>query len=145
MKAAAVLIGSVLALSGAGVVASDATGATGATGVITTGAITTDISEGFRFGQNDGEALYRAVCQSCHMADGQGAQGAGMYPALAANPKLASSRYPAYNVLHGRKGMPGFKNMLNDEQIAEVTNYVRTHMGNAYKDPLTAADVKAMR
>jgi mono/diheme cytochrome c family protein len=110
-----------------------------------TGPITAGISEGFRFGQKDGESLYRAVCQSCHMADGKGAQGAGMYPALAGNPKLAASSYPAYNVLNGRKGMPGFKNMLNDEQVAEVTNYVRTHMGNNYKDPITPATVKAMR
>jgi mono/diheme cytochrome c family protein len=106
---------------------------------------TAGISEGFRFSQKDGESLYRAVCQSCHMPEGQGAVGAGMYPALAGNAKLAASRYPAYNVLHGRKGMPGFKNMLSDEQIATVTNYVRTHMGNNYKDALTAADVKALR
>ena len=103
------------------------------------------ISEGFRFSETSGEALYRAVCQSCHMADGQGAQGAGMYPALAANPKLASGKYPALNVLHGRKGMPAFKAMMSDQQVAEVTNYVRTHMGNNYKDALTAADIKALR
>jgi mono/diheme cytochrome c family protein len=133
--AVAALIGSLLGLSSLGAgAASDAAGP-----------ITAGISEGFRFGQKDGESLYRAVCQSCHMPDGQGAQGAGMYPALAGNTKLAASRYPAYNVLQGRKGMPAFKYMLSDEQIAEVTNYVRTHMGNAYKDPITAADVKAMR
>jgi mono/diheme cytochrome c family protein len=133
--AGAALIGSLLGLSSVGAgAASDAAGP-----------ITAGISEGVRFGQRDGESLYRAVCQSCHMPDGQGAQGAGMYPALAGNAKLAASRYPAYNVLQGRKGMPAFKNMLSDEQIAEVTNYVRTHMGNAYKDPITAADVKAMR
>jgi mono/diheme cytochrome c family protein len=103
------------------------------------------ISEGFRFSETSGESLYRAVCQSCHMAEGQGAQGAGMYPALAANPKLASGKYPAINVLHGRKGMPSFKHMMNDQQVAAVTNYVRTHMGNDYKDALTAADVKALR
>jgi mono/diheme cytochrome c family protein len=135
MKTATLLIGSLLAfgcgLSGA---ASDATGS-----------ITAGISEGFRFSQKDGESLYRAVCQSCHMAEGQGAQAAGMYPALAGNPKLAARGYPAYNVLHGRKGMPSFKNMLTDEQVAEVTNYVRTHMGNAYKDPISPADVKALR
>jgi mono/diheme cytochrome c family protein len=135
MKAASLLACSVLVF-GAGLAdaASDATGS-----------ITTGISEGFRFSQKDGESLYRAVCQSCHMAEGQGAQAAGMYPALASNPKLAARSYPAYNVLHGRKGMPAFKNMLTDEQVAEVTNYVRTHMGNAYKDPITPADVKALR
>jgi mono/diheme cytochrome c family protein len=135
MKAATFLIGGMLICASlAAGAASDASGA-----------LTTGISEGFRFGQQDGESLYRAVCQSCHMADGQGAQGAGRYPALAGNPKLAAGLYPAYNVLNGRKGMPGFKNALSDEQIAQVTNYVRTHMGNAYKDAVTAADVKAMR
>jgi mono/diheme cytochrome c family protein len=133
--AAAILLGGVLAFSS--LVAGAASDASGS--------ITAGISEGFRFGQKDGESLYRAVCQSCHMADGKGAQGAGMYPALAGNPKLAASSYPAYNVLNGRKGMPAFKNMLNDEQVAEVTNYVRTHMGNSYKDPITPAAVKAMR
>ena len=103
------------------------------------------ISEGERFGQQDGEALYRAICQGCHMPDGKGAQGAGMYPALAANPKLAAGMYPVVTVLNGRKGMPGFKNSLSDAQVAEVTNYLRTHLGNSYKDVVTAADVKSVR
>lgn len=103
------------------------------------------ISDGFKFSQKDGESLYRAVCQSCHMADGEGAKGAGMYPALASNPRLAASGYPVYNILNGRKGMPMFKMMLSDEQVAEVTNYVRTHMGNDYRDAVKASDVKAMR
>ena len=125
------LLAALLVLSGAAACAADNSAA--------------ELSEGFRFVQKDGESLYRAVCQSCHMADGQGAKGAGMYPALAGNPKLAAGLYPAYNVLNGRKGMPGFKSMLNDDQIAAVTNYVRTNMGNAYKDTVTAAQIKAMR
>jgi mono/diheme cytochrome c family protein len=103
------------------------------------------MSEGWRFGEKDGESLYRAVCQSCHMPDGQGAKGAGMYPALASNPRLAAAAYVSYNVLHGRKGMPPFKSMLSDAQVAEVTNYVRTHMGNDYRDAVTADAVKALR
>ena len=103
------------------------------------------ISEGGRFGQQDGEALYRAICQGCHMPDGKGAQGAGMYPALAANPKLAAGMYPVVTVLNGRKGMPGFKDMLSNAQVAAVTNYVRTHLGNSYKDAVTAADVQSVR
>ena len=103
------------------------------------------ISNGFHFEERGGEALYRAVCQSCHMAEGQGAKGAGMYPALASNPRLAAGAYPVYNVIHGRKGMPPFGRMLTDEQIAEVTNYVRTHMGNDYKDAVTPEAVKALR
>jgi mono/diheme cytochrome c family protein len=79
------------------------------------------------------------------MPEGQGAQGAGMYPALARNTKLAAGIYPAYTVLNGRKGMPSFRMLMTDQQIAEVTNYVRTHLGNSYKDAVTAADVKALR
>jgi len=103
------------------------------------------ISEGLRFGEQDGESLYRAVCQSCHMPAGQGAQGAGAYPALAGNPRVAASRYVATNVLHGRKGMPSFKAAMSDEQVALVVNFVRTHLGNDYKDPISAADVESLR
>jgi mono/diheme cytochrome c family protein len=103
------------------------------------------ISEGAHFAETDGESLYRAVCQSCHMAEGQGAKGAGMYPALAGNPRLAAANYAVLNILHGRKGMPPFQRMLSDEQVAEVTNYVRTHMGNSYADAVTPAGVKALR
>jgi len=41
--------------------------------------------------------------------------------------------------------MPPLGRMMSDQQAAEVTNYVRTHFGNRYKDPVTAADAKAMR
>ena len=30
-----------------------------------------------------GEAIYKGVCQGCHMPDAKGAVGAGAYPALA--------------------------------------------------------------
>jgi mono/diheme cytochrome c family protein len=106
---------------------------------------TVTLSEGFRFVEQDGESLYRAVCQGCHMPDGQGATGAGAYPALAANPRLAGAAYAVHNVLHGRKGMPPFKDMLTDAQVAAVVNHVRTHMGNTYTDAVTAADVRKQR
>jgi mono/diheme cytochrome c family protein len=44
-----------------------------------------------RFRQRDGEVVYRTVCQDCHMAEAQGAVGAGTYPALANDPKLAAA------------------------------------------------------
>jgi cytochrome c553 len=97
------------------------------------------------FVHRDGEALYRAICQGCHMPDARGAQGAGMYPALAANPKLASAAYPIALVLGGRHGMPSFAGSLTDAQIMEVVTYVRTHFGNAYSDKVTEDDVKRMR
>ena len=103
------------------------------------------ISDGRRFDEQGGPALYRAVCQSCHMAEGQGAQGAGRYPALAHNPRVAAARYVAGNVLHGRHGMPGFAAAMSDEQVAQVVNYVRTHLGNDFPDPISPAQVRALR
>lgn len=100
---------------------------------------------GFGFGQQDGAALYRAICAGCHMPEGQGAVGAGSYPALAANPRLASAPYAVMTMMRGRKGMPAFRFMLNDEQVAAITNYIRTGLGNRYSDAMTAADVKPFR
>lgn len=92
-----------------------------------------------------GEQIYTHICQGCHMPDAKGAVGAGHYPALAANPKLASSAYPVVMVMNGRGGMPSFAMLLDDTQVAAVVNYVRTHFGNAYTDTLTADAVKAFR
>ena len=97
------------------------------------------------FQQQGGEAIYKGVCQDCHMPDGRGAVGAGMYPALARNPKLEVAGYPISVVLNGQKAMPDFGSMLSDEQVADVVNYVRTHFGNNYKDKVTAADVRTAR
>jgi mono/diheme cytochrome c family protein len=97
------------------------------------------------FVQRDGAMIYRAICQGCHMPDARGAQGAGMYPALAGNPKLASAAYPALTVLQGRRGMPAFAESLSDDQIAEVVNYVRSHFGNSFADSVTPGDVARLR
>lgn len=98
-----------------------------------------------KFSEPDGEKLYRRVCAGCHMPDAKGAQGAGFYPALAANPKLAAGGYPVYVVVKGLNGMPPIGGMMTDQQVANVVNYVRTHFGNKYKDAVTVADVKAVR
>jgi len=92
-----------------------------------------------------GEAVFKNVCQGCHMANAEGAVGAGMYPALAKNAKLEVASYPVAVIVHGQKAMPPFGGLLSDQQIADVVNYVRTHFGNAYKDKVTPEDVKAQR
>jgi len=88
-----------------------------------------------------GQQVYEAVCQACHMADAKGGSGAGTIPALAANPKMAAAAYPTMIVVRGQGSMPSFAGTLDDAQIAEVVTYVRTHFGNAYAKPVTAADV----
>ena len=41
--------------------------------------------------------------------------------------------------------MPPVGQMMSDQQIADVINYVRTHFGNAYGDAVSPADVEAAR
>ena len=98
-----------------------------------------------RFMQRDGEVIYRTVCQSCHMVAAQGAVGAGAYPALANDPKLAVAGYSVLVVVNGSKDMPPFGALLDDEQVAAVVNYVRSHFGNSYPDTVSSADVRSAR
>jgi mono/diheme cytochrome c family protein len=79
-----------------------------------------------------GEAVYGAVCAGCHMPDGEGAVGAGAYPALADNELLAAPSYPINLVIYGQGAMPPFGGLLDDRQIADVVNYVRSHFGNDF-------------
>jgi mono/diheme cytochrome c family protein len=102
-------------------------------------------SSGYRFVEMSGEELYNNVCRACHMLDARGATGAGTYPSLAANPNLEAPGYPMTMVLHGRRAMPPFGDMMNDAQIAAVVNYLRTHFGNNYTDVVTAQDVSDAR
>ena len=106
-------------------------------------------------GSLNGEQIYEHICQGCHMPGGQGAVGAGSYPKLAANKKLASWAYVALTVLDGRNGMPPFgypaaRGMnsgpahLSDAQIADVVNYVRSHFGNAYNAKVTPEEIQAL-
>ena len=103
------------------------------------------ISSGRRFEERDGASLYGAICQGCHMADGRGAHGAGAYPALAENPRVAVAPYLIVTILRGRHGMPPFGAMLDDAQVAAVANHVRTQFGNRAAEPVRAADVQALR
>lgn len=88
--------------------------------------------------QETGEGVYNAICAGCHMPDGEGAVGAGAYPALADNPRLQSPQYPIFITIHGQKAMPPLGEVLNDEQIAAVVEYIRTTFGNDYSEPVTA-------
>jgi mono/diheme cytochrome c family protein len=102
-----------------------------------------------------GAETYSHICQGCHMADAQGAVGAGRYPKLAGDPALVSWQYVALTVLNGRKAMPALGMPvshamefgwvhLTDERVADVVNYVRSHFGNHWKDKVSAAQVAAL-
>ena len=95
--------------------------------------------------EQTGEAIYKGICQGCHMPDAKGAVGAGMYPALAGNKKLAGAAYPVLVVIKGQKAMPDFGTSFSDQQIANVVNYIRMNFGNAYTDTVSPADVRKLR
>jgi mono/diheme cytochrome c family protein len=89
-----------------------------------------------------GEQIYLTNCSSCHQPKGQGIP--GMIPNLADNGAVAAQG--PQNVIRAVEGglpaqdsygpMPGFATILTPQEIADVTNYVRTSWGN--KVPATA-------
>ncbi len=95
--------------------------------------------------QTEGKAIYDAICAGCHMPEGQGAVGAGHYPALASNANLETPDYPVYLIVHGQKAMPPVGDVMDDAQIAAVVNYIRHNLGNNYEGDITAEDVAAAR
>jgi mono/diheme cytochrome c family protein len=102
-------------------------------------------STGFKFAEQSGESLYKSVCQACHMPNGEGATGAGLYPSLAGDQALGNYGYPVYVVVFGKRTMPPFGDMMSNDQVAAVVNYLRTHFGNDYVDKVTAEEVQAIR
>jgi len=103
----------------------------------------------------DGRQIFEQICQGCHMPDARGATGAGHYPSLNKDATLASRQYMALTVVAGRRNMPAFgvgraigfvgpPLTLTEEQIAAVVNYVRTHFGNHYSDPISAGEVRSL-
>ena len=102
-------------------------------------------SRGGMFPMQGGEAIYKGVCQGCHMPDAKGAVGAGMYPALAKNENLETAVYPVGVVVKGQKAMPPLGPYFSDQQVADVVNYIRTNFGNKYKDKVKPEDVKLIR
>jgi mono/diheme cytochrome c family protein len=102
------------------------------------------LAQGGAFAEQTGEALYKGICQGCHMPDGKGAAGAGAYPALAGDKKLVAKAYPALVIVRGQKAMPSFA-AFSDVQVANVVNYIRSNFGNSFPDTLTPAEVKPLR
>lgn len=89
-----------------------------------------------------GEAVYKSVCAGCHMPQGEGAVGAGKYPALANNDLLAGAAYPILLVVNGQHAMPPLGGVLDDQQVADVVNYVRSSFGNDFIGEYGAATIK---
>ena len=96
-----------------------------------------------------GEKLYNGACIACHEDDGSGSP--RVYPPLPDNANLQSADASSTLriILDGaqtvttprapNKGsMPGYAAKMTDQQIADVTNYIRNAWGDAA--PLVTAD-----
>jgi mono/diheme cytochrome c family protein len=103
----------------------------------------------------DGEKLYRGACIACHEADGSGAP--RIYPPLPGNANLQSADPTSALriILDGaetittprapNKGsMPAYARKMSDQEIADVTTYIRNSWGNA-ASPVTPAQVAKAR
>jgi len=102
-------------------------------------------------GQDDpvqrGQAVFEDSCAQCHRANGEGLP--ATFPALNKNPFVLGDPQPVIaTVLNGRKGnlgsMPGWKDKLDDQQIAAVVTYIRQAWSNRTQ-AVTPAMVAATR
>ena len=99
----------------------------------------------------DGAAVYASRCVACHQASGAGLP--GVFPPLAGNgvvvaPDPANILKVVLGGVPARGGyipMPGFAGQLNDAQIADIANYVRSNWGNAAPTNATPQQVSALR
>lgn len=92
----------------------------------------------------EGEAVYQTICAGCHMPEGEGAEGAGAYPALADNPRLEFPGYPITLVLYGQSAMPPFADLLDDEQVANLVDYLQSGL-NDFEPTATVEAVATSR
>jgi mono/diheme cytochrome c family protein len=105
-----------------------------------------------------GATIYARACVACHEADGSGAP--RIYPPLPGNANLQSADPSSALriILDGAQtmttprapntgSMPAYANQLSDQQVADVTNYIRNSWGNAAPlvTPAQAAKARAMR
>src|ERR1700737_3567750 len=103
----------------------------------------------------EGAVIYNGACIACHEADGSGAP--RIYPPLPGNANLQSADPSSTlrTILDGAQtvttprapntgSMPAYAKQLSDQQIADVTNYIRNSWGNA-APLLTPAQVKKAR
>lgn len=104
-----------------------------------------------------GARLYVANCASCHdwTGGGVGDGRAGTYPRLFENSDVGSRQTAnlVRTIMHGvhrqtnevEVFMPGFAGMLDNEEVAALSNYVIEQFGNPTAEPVTAETVASLR
>jgi len=98
----------------------------------------------------DGEAIYQDFCVQCHMSEGQGVPNA--FPPLAKSDFLKNNLEQSLKgVKYGMRGpiKVNGKNYdgvmaaqgLDDEEVADVMNYVLSNWGNKLEAQITTAQI----
>jgi mono/diheme cytochrome c family protein len=87
---------------------------------------------------NKGKDVYTTYCQSCHMEDGNGVEGA--FPSLVKTGNLNDHNRLTKIILQGMRGPIVVKGVkynaemaslnLTDQETADVINYIRNSWGN---------------
>ncbi len=92
-----------------------------------------------------GEKVYAANCVACHQASGKGVPGA--FPALDGAPTVSGPKQPQIDIiLNGKGGMPPWKGVLSDTDIAAVATYTRNAWSNkAQENIVQPAEVLVAR
>jgi alcohol dehydrogenase (quinone), cytochrome c subunit len=102
-----------------------------------------------------GSLLYLDNCAACHRPDGKGYT--RVFPQLAGNPVvmapepislatiiLEGSLTPRTNATPAQFAMPSFAWRLNDQEVADIVNFIRSSWGNQ-SAPIEADDVAKLR
>jgi mono/diheme cytochrome c family protein len=116
-------------------------------GIVVLGGVALAQSQGQGDSVQRGKAVFEDSCAQCHRANGAGLP--ATFPALNNNPFVVGDPNPVIaTVLNGLKGslgqMPGWKDKLDDQQIAAVVTYIRQAWSNRAA-PVTPAMVAAAR
>ncbi|WP_460838328.1 cytochrome c oxidase subunit II [Noviherbaspirillum agri] len=92
-----------------------------------------------------GEKVYAANCVACHQANGKGVPGA--FPALDGSQIVNGPKDANLNiVMNGKGGMPPWKGVLSDTEIAAVITFIRNSWSNkAQENIVQPAQVLAAR
>lgn len=100
-----------------------------------------------------GEDIYKKKCMLCHKKNGEGS--IGLFPPLAKSDFLINNRNESIMAIkYGQTGkikvngteyngiMPASN--LNDQEIADVINYIMTNWGNESTKMVTVGEVKQL-
>ena len=129
------------------------------------------VPEGKNLGQDDGQTVallekggqgnagaevYLHNCAIGHMNDGSGVN--RMFPPLAGNPVVLTDNptslanvvafggiLPPTNWAPSAVAMPGFKDHLSDQQMADVVNFMRKAWGNNAPGTVSASNISKLR